>query len=385
MYKMKWTVLFSSLPFLCIFLFQPFCTFAASSPVAASTSGPKATAEAVNAWNAVVSKAKEEGKLVISATSYTPATRQAIAKRFKDAFGIEIEYIVGGRSDESANKLLAERRAGLYLQDIFISGAFTGPITLKPAGAFDPLEPALMQPEVLDKKLWVGGKLAWQDDDRKGIMIMLMPMSSSCIINTALVKPDEIRVYDDFLNPKWKDKIVLDDPTVGGPGINFISAAVTVKGWDYVKKLATQKPVIIRDKRLEVEWVAKGKYSISLGVAGDQTMAFIKAGAPIMEIVPKDDVAAVAGGNNLFLINRAPHPNAAKVFINWILGKEGQTILTKAVNMASVKIDVATDHLPPTRRFDPAKKYFLLGHEDFVLKYNEYTAKAKEVFGELLQ
>ena len=371
MYKMKWRLVYGLLSFLFIFLIQASGTFAASSSAVTSTSGQKTTPAAASAWNAVVSKAREEGKLVISGSAYAPAVRQAVSKRFKDAFGIEIEFIITGRSNEAANKLLAERRTGLYLQDIFISGAFTGPLTLKPAGAFDPLEPVLMQPEVLDTKLWVGGQIAWQDDDHKGIMIMLSPMSSSSIINTNLVKPDEIRAYDDLLNPKWKDKIILDDPTVGGSGINFLSAAVTVKGWDYMNKLAKQKPLITRDKRLEVEWVAKEKYAIGLGVAGNQTTEFLTAGAPIMEFVLRDDAAAVAGGNNLFLINRAPHPNAAKVFVNWILGKDGQTILSKTVKMASVKTDVVTDHLPPTRRFDPAKKYFLLGREDFVMKYNE--------------
>ena len=61
----------------------------------------------------MVSKAREEGKLVIS-TSHSPAVRQAVFKGFKDAFGIEIEYMGGGKGAELASKLLAERRSGLY-------------------------------------------------------------------------------------------------------------------------------------------------------------------------------------------------------------------------------------------------------------------------------
>ncbi len=301
-----------------LFMLQPVITFAASSPSAKTI--PRGT----DNWNVIVTKAKEEGKLAIS-SSNTPPVRQAIAKGFKNTFGIEIEYIGGGKGSELATKLLAERQAGMYLQDVYIGGTGTILTALKPAGAIDPLEPILMQPEVLDKKLWIGGDYLWADRDRKVIVLMLMPTAGqSCIINTTMVKPTEIRVYDDFLNPKWMGKIVLNDPTVGGPGIRFVGAgAVKIKSWDYMKELARQKPVIIRDQRLQVEWVAKGKNAIGLGMEPDLITEFLSAGAPIMEILPEDDITASAGPNDLAMINKAAHPNAAKVFINWILGKRG--------------------------------------------------------------
>ncbi len=351
-----------------------------------SASSSSSAFSSIDTWNAVVAKAKEEGKVVIS-TSHTTAVREAVAKGFKNTFGIEIEYIGGAKGAELGTKLVAERRAGLYLQDIYIGGPTTIISTLKPAGAVDPLEPVFSQPDVLDKKLWIGGDHLWVDRERKIIIFLLMPTSGQCnIINTTMVKPGEISVYDDYLNPKWKNKIIMNDPTVSGPGQRFVGpTAVKIKGWDYIRELVKQKPAISRDQRLQVEGVARGKYAIGLGMQTDLTTEFINTGAPILEIVPEDNINASAGASTLALVNRAAHPNAAKVFINWILGKEGQTILSKSTGTASIKTNVTTDHLRPARRLDPTKKYYIVDNEDYASKEREYIAKAKEIFAGLLK
>ncbi len=354
------------------------------SPLWAASSHAK-TAPSASAWNTIVAKAKEEGKLVIS-SSHTPLVRQALGKAFKDKYGVDIEYIGGGKGSELGAKLLGERQAGMYVQDVFIGGTTTILTALKPVGALDPLEPVLMQPEVLDKKLWIGGDFLWCDHDHKVIAIMLSPSAGqSIIINTNLVKPNEIKTYNDFLNPKWKGKIIMNDPTVQGPGLRFVGAAeVKIKNWDYIRELAKQMPVINRDQRLQVESVARGKYAIGLGMEPNLITEFLHAGAPILEVLPEDDFTASAGPNDLALINRAPHPNAAKVFINWVLSKEGQTILSKNSGLASVKTNVATDYLTPTRRLNPVKKYFIVDHEDYILKEKQYAAQAKEILAGLL-
>lgn len=385
MCEMKCKIIFSFLVLLFAILF-PLVGTSAVSPAAGASASSTGTAPKAANWNNVVAKAKEEGKLVIS-TSHSLGVRETVSKAFKAAFGIEIEYIGGGKGSELGMKLVNERRAGLYLQDLYIGGPTTILTTLRPAGAIDPLEPALLLPDVLDKRLWIGGDQLWVDQDRKILVFLLMPTpGQSCIINTTMVKPNEIRVYDDFLNPKWKDKIVMNDPTVSGPGQRFVGPTATkIKGWDYMKELAKQKPVINRDQRLQVEWVARGKYAIGLGMQTDLTTEFVNTGAPIVEIVPEDNFNASAGASTMALINRAAHPNAAKVFINWILDKEGQTILSRSSGTASIKTNVATDHLSRARRLDPAKKYYIVDNEEYALKEGEYIAKAKEIFADLLK
>ncbi len=375
-----------------VFMFLVSCQPAVAPTIQSPTAGTKgpaptiAVTKAPGAWEETVAKAKQEGKVVIS-TSHTPEVRQALSKGFKDAFGIELEFVGGGKGAELGRKLLTEREAGLFVQDIYMGGTTTILTALKPAGAIDPLEPVFMLPGVVDKKLWMGGDFLWADREHKIVVMVLMPTpGQSSIINVTLVKPEEVRVYDDLINSKWKGKIVLNDPTVQGPGLRFVGVvAAKVKSWDYMRELAKLEPMINRDQRLQVEWVARGKYSIGLGMQTDLPTEFIAAGAPIVEIIPEDDFTASAGPNDLALINKAAHPNAAKVFVNWILDKEGQTILSKASGMASIKTDVATDHLAPARRLNPAKKYFIVDHEDYIMTETESMAKAKEVFGRLLQ
>ncbi|MDP2644486.1 MAG: extracellular solute-binding protein [Desulfobacterales bacterium] len=363
-----------------IFLALSFMFLLQASLTAVTASGAESD------WDSIVAKAKQEGKLVVSA-SHTPAVRQATTTAFKAAYGIDIEYMGGGKGSELGRKLLAERQAGMYLQDVYIGGTTTILTALKPAGALDPLEPMLLLPEVRDKKLWIGGDYLWSDRDKKVIVILMSPSAGqSIIVNTTMVNPGEIKVYDDFLNPKWKDKIVMNDPTVQGPGLRFVGAGATkIKSWDFMKELAKQNPAINRNQRLQVEWVARGKYAIGLGMEPNLITEFIKAGALIEEVLPEDDHNASAGPNDLCVINRAAHPNAAKVFVNWVLSREGQTVLSLASGIGSVKTNASTDHLRPVRRLNPAKKYFIIDHEDYILKEKGLTVNAKEIFGSLMK
>ncbi|MDP2644583.1 MAG: extracellular solute-binding protein [Desulfobacterales bacterium] len=366
MNRSKWTSFFIFLALWLVFLAQP-------------------EVAPASAWDELVAKAKGEGKLVVS-TSHSPATRGVISKGFKEAFGIEMEFIAG-TGGTRVRKLLSERQAAIYAQDIFMGGTTSILTRLKPAGALDPIEPAMMLPGVLDKKLWIGGDYFWADRDRTVLVFMLMAgPGQSSIYNSTMVKPGEIKVYDDLLDPKWKGKILMFDPTKPGPGQRFVGVtAEKIKGWDYMEKLAKQDLTIATDRRLAVEWVTRGKYAIGLGNQTGLPLEYIKAGAPILEFLPDDDIATSGGPNNLALINRAPHPAAAKVFVNWLLDKQGQTILSESTAMASVKTDVATDHISPVRRLDPGKKYFLVDHEDYILKEPEYLKKTKKIFGPLLK
>lgn len=361
---------------------QPSAIVTTPAPTVSSTASPKAS----SAWDNTVAAAKQEGKLVIS-TSNTPPVREAIAKAFKDRFGIEIEYIGGGKGSELAAKLLAERDAGLFNQDIYIGGTTTILTALKPVGAVDSMESMLMLPGVLDKKLWMGGDYLWSDAGHTIMVILAMPNpGESIVVNTNKVKTGEIKVYDDIINPKWKGQIVLNDPTIQGAGQRFVGGVATkVKNWDYMVSLAKLEPMINRDQRLQIESVAKEKYAIGLGIEPNLVTEFLQAGAPIVEILPQDDFTLSAGPNDMAVINKAAHPNAAKVFVNWILDKEGQTVLSKAGGLASIKTDVPTDHLTPQRRLDPSKKYFVIDSEAYIMTEPASMAKAKEIFGPLMK
>ncbi len=88
-----------------------------------------------------------------------------------------------------------------------------------------------------------------------------------------------------------------------------------------------------------------------------------------------------ASSGAAMLINQAPHPNAATLFLNWVLGREGMAAWSKAMNHAVQRLDVPTDHLPPYVVPKPGVKYWISDSEENVLRSAEEEKILKELFG----
>lgn len=333
-------------------------------------------------WEKVVSMAKKEGKVVIFG-AVSGETTTALGKAFRERHGMGAEFI-GGAGGEIAQKIIAERKAGLFLADVFLGGANSGVTMLKPAGLFDPLEPAFILPEVTDPKLWVFG-FDFVDRDRTMLPYLAYAVPPM-VINTNLVKPDEIKVYRDLLQPKWKGKIVMQDPSgPGTAGVWFGVVSEFIMGLDYLRELAKQEPVITRDRRLQVEWLALGKYLIAIAPQSDITGNFIKGGAPIKKHSVAEGTFRTAGSGFIALVNQAPRPNAARLFINWMLGKEGQIVYSQQTLLPSARIDVPKDWVDPDSVIQPGVKYYEVDREDHIRQDVKRWAAAREIFGPLVR
>ncbi|MBI4333308.1 MAG: extracellular solute-binding protein [Chloroflexi bacterium] len=363
----------------------PTATDAGRSSAPAMASIPQSPAKDAwqTEWAQVQESARKEGKVVI-ASQMVETARQALSQALKEKFGIEAEFITA-RPAEFAPKILAERRAGLYLEDMMLGGAMTGFSILKPVGALESLDPIIILPEALDPKAWYAGRLHWLDKEHN-VLAFIASLQPSLIINTDLVGRGEIKSYRDLLAPKWKGKIVFGDPTVGGSGNTLFSAlAEGIMDLNYLRDLAKQELVIIKDQRLTVEWVARGKYPIAMGVAGETIMEFKRAGAPIEPVKPAEGTYVSAQTGAILLLKNAPHPNAAKVVINWLLTREGGAVFSRSIGGHSARVDVPTDFLDPSVVRPPEGTYFMTGDEASKLRESEYLQVAKEVFGDLLK
>ena len=150
--------------------------------------------------------------------------------------------------------------------------------------------------------------------------------------------------------------------------------------------MAKQKLLISRDDRLACEWVARGKSAIVIGPKPDLIDEFIKAAVPVRYVIPKEGSYIEPGSGSFSLLNKAPHPNAAKIFINWLLTKEGQTLYSKTVGVESAREDVPTEHIDPQLIRKPGQKY-IYGGEEFhaASAENLRSGKVKEIFGNLYQ
>lgn len=362
---------------------------AASGPgkkaVAPETATPPAVSE--SQWPKIVSEAKKEGKV----TAYTiigPATRQALSAAFKKKYGVDLEFLSGARGAELTQKLLTERRAGLYLADVVIAGSTDLIPDLKPKGLLEPMDPFLVLPEVTDPNAWTAGHIPFLDKQHMAVG-MLTQYLRHLIRNTEMVREGEITSYKDLLKPQWKGKMVLRDPTTSGNGNTWITL-LAMKVWgleatkQFMQQLAQTEPVILRDPRLHVEWVAKGKYPLGIATRMENTAEFVRIGAPIAWVNVVEGGLISAGSSSLGVVNQPAHPNATKLFINWMLSREGQAVLVKGYGYPSARRDVPPEGVDPGSLPAPGEKFYLDDEENILAK-RKMLAVGKEIFGALVK
>lgn len=326
-----------------ILILSLWCAIQASVAIAASDDD----------WSKVMEAAKKEGTVAVSATVGT-AIGQVLSKPFEEKYGIRVEYtgILGG---QLGARLKRERDAGLYLLDVVVHGTTTALTTLKPMGALDPIEPALILAEVRDRKNWLGGKL-WFSDKQGFNLLLGLTTRPAFAINSKLVNAQQFKSFKDLLAPGWNGKIIVArDPRIAGPGQAIFTHFLLHKdlGVEFIRDLAKQKLTILRDDRQAMDWLGQGKYPIALGPPETISEDLIEKGVSIQLISPQQ---LTEGGDlspgpaSLMLMNKSPHPNAARVYINWLMSKEGQTAFSKATGIPSLRIDVPSDHIVPWRK-----------------------------------
>jgi iron(III) transport system substrate-binding protein len=302
--------------------------------VAASTSAPRGE------WDALVAAAKQEGKVVVE-TPVGEGYRAGI-QIFASTFpGIEAEHQPFPDSATFLPRLDQERKAGIFSFDV----AATTPIptlqVIKPSGYLDPLRPVLVHTEVLDDKAWFGGfEGRWADSTKSHVFRHLLNVTRSLYINTDLIKEDEIKTLDDLLDPRWKGKIVTSDVAQG-----YIYSPFTIireqKGEEWMRRFfVDQQPQMVRDRRQAIEVLVRGGAPIGFGLHPLVMKDFKSQGLANHIKNPEVPGTVYSGGDIVALFNRAPHPNAAKLFINWLLTKDGQTAWSSKNEINSARTDV---------------------------------------------
>jgi ABC-type Fe3+ transport system substrate-binding protein len=337
-------------------------------------------------WDKALSEAKKEGKVVVWGPP-GELIRKAMTEGFRKAFpDITIEYS-GARGGEQASRVKAERDGGVYSVDVFLAGTSTALRLLKPIGALDPIGPALILPEVTDAKYWRDQRLHLSDVEGRYNLIFVSYVGTRVLYNLEQVRPEEVDELYELLDPKWKGKLVINDPLPPGNGdvtFRWIWRILgPEKAADYYRKLRSQAGAVDRDQRRQIEWVAQGKYAILLAPSDGVLQQMLGRGIKVGVIGEFKDFGGYlsASFGSVSLINRAPHPNAAKVFINWLLGRDAQIAWSRAMNHVSLRVDVPTDHLPSYALPRPGVKYWSSDSEENVGRSAEETKFLKELFG----
>src|SRR5262245_12659270 len=276
-------------------------------------------------WAKLVSAAKTEGTVVIG-TASGDYYREVLGAAFQKEFGITVEQIQGSAS-RITQKVVLEHKAGVNSVDVWVlpSSGIVG--VLAPSGAVTQLEPSLIVADVTNPNNWVGGKLPFLDKRRTALRAAagLRPILA---YNTKLVAPNEVpkSIEELMTNPKWKNKVVAGHPSGGSSAATITRLLLALKGEEFVRRYAANKnfsflPGI--NTQLELMNTARGTYEVLLGTNAAFVEDLRKQGLPLDF---KSTVNEIPGGHatstSVAIATKPPHPNAAKLFANWVLSRK---------------------------------------------------------------
>ena len=312
-------------------------------------------------WERTLAEARKEGQVNVYIYRY-----ERLLPAFKKEYpGIDVVSVTG-RGSQLTSRIMAERRAGKFIADIYSGGTNSLYNTLYKGKALDPIKPALLLPEVADVTKWYGNEHRYADPEGQFIFAYLAsPSNAQLSFNTKLVDPKEFKSYWELTNPKWKGKIVSLDPRDTGLGatMQFYYYSSDL-GPAFMKKFFGEMDVTYaKSFRQMTDWLSQGKFAICMGCK--DSMKAKNQGLAVDDFDTnrwKEGSSFSSGGGSLSLMNQAPHPNAAKVFINWFLSRNGQIALQKLADPDdppnSRRIDIPKDYLPADARLQQGVKYF---------------------------
>jgi iron(III) transport system substrate-binding protein len=256
----------------------------------------------------LIAGAKKEGKLVVYASATAPQLQMYFAAFNKRYPFIKTEYFRTGKQ-KLVSKILFEEQAKQHIADVVHTSVIETNI-LKRRGALSkyvPLESAALPAQYKDPEGF------WTSAYASGTLLGY---------NSRQVKRAEIpKTYDELLNPRWKNAIAIDSNK-----IEWFAMLLKLKGRSYMEKLAALNPTLRDGNTLVLQLLAAGEFPISAGVY-EYSVEDLKAkGAPVdwfgLEPVITYTVA-------VSLPSQPNHPNAAKLFIEWLLSKEGQEVINQ--------------------------------------------------------
>jgi iron(III) transport system substrate-binding protein len=294
-------------------------------------------------WTEMQVAAKREGALVV-ATSPDPPRRDFLLKQWKEDYP-EIELSLSIANAGFVPRLATERQAGKYLWDILHTGPTTGFDAIR-GGMLDPLLPELILPEVRDPASWGG----WDDaffDAGKRYMLGLVTDLLAPYYDAKAIAPEKAATLGLklLLDPALKGRIAWYDPRNAGPGASFLVLIDKVLGRDALWKIAVdQEPVFYGSFNDIAQAMVRGRAMIGLGANPKLVFKeYYAAGLPL-DIRPLGNTPETAwrgtDGCTLAVMNGRPHPNAARLFVNWIMTKRVSELMAKAQHYDSRRTDI---------------------------------------------
>ncbi len=316
-----------------------------------------AAAQDAAAWNKVIDAAKKEGKVVVYNSAIGSPFYKAAIQSFEKKYGISVDTL-DVRASEMRERIRTEQAAGRFLGDITQPGSATATNQAK-ENAFQPHGGVPLAKTV---------RAPFQVSE---LQVPVFGQAYGILINTSLVKPaDEPKGWKDLIDPKWKGKILMDDPRAIGGGQVMFFATYDAIGRDFHDKLVAQNLTLSRELRNDERRVARGEFPIYI----PEILAFSLdlKGLPVKLVLPSEGVPYVAIVS--VMLRNAPHPNAARLLMNHFLEPEVQLFYANGGQVPVV--DVVAQAEPDKRPLAGAK---LMGTTT-AERQNEMLELAKQIY-----
>jgi iron(III) transport system substrate-binding protein len=297
-----------------------------------TSSTPQAPGAATAAAAAATQAPQVKGKLVVySALDQT--TIDAMVAAFKKKYpDVSIDVLGVAAAGEQATRIRAEKDSPKA--DIFIGGSTEFHEPLAKDGLLTPY------------KSPIASQIDAKYSDPEGRFYGWYLGVLGIVVNTDRLKEAKVaepKTWDDLTDPAWKGKLAMPNPLTTGGGYIFLADQIfrlgrdEAKALDYMKRLDANAGQYTQRSPDAIDIVARGEFVAAVNWVHD-ILVRKKAGFPVIVVIPPDTafeiggVSMVKGGNN---------PEAAKAFIDWVLGPEAGKLNTDSSNRISVRSDVA--------------------------------------------
>jgi ABC-type Fe3+ transport system substrate-binding protein len=285
----------------------------------------------------IIAKAKKEGRVVWYTTVSIPESQQFAALFQKQFPSINVDIIRTG-SSALVNRVISEFNAKKYLVDVLQGFSSRGGyVALKQRGILGRYQ----SPEYKNLPSDLRDPAGYWGSQFQNTFVLAY--------NTRMVQPADVpKTYEDLLKPMWKGKKILNDSENYEWFDGLLHYWGKEKGLAYFRKLAEQELVFQRGARGRVQLVAAGEYPFTIGY-GPHVQSFVQRGAPV-DWVPLEPVVTII--NTVSVAEKAPHPAAARLFVDFLFSKTAQLMLREQSRIPS-REDVEPD---PPRLFKGFKK-----------------------------
>lgn len=316
-------------------------------------------------WNATLAKARTQ---TLTAMVAGEEAYQIILAEFTKKFGIKTEATVS-RPSSALARIRTEQKNGQFIWDLWMGGTSNMVNSAAPAGLLAPMESYFVLPEVKDMANWRHSDFLFGDSNRS-VFMNSIKLEFYVLRNTSVVPEVKVETWNDLLNPKLKGKISVRDMSVPNAGTFAMATAYGANGPDFVRKFFKDQDVKIYENPQQLDAaITRGGQAVSIGL---ETYLWDKCradgGCKDIDNLYQFGAAISLG---FTVPKNAPDAEAAKIFVNWYLSKEGQELWvnTWAKQNTSGAVSMRKD-VPPFKGherslpdFSNPKKYVFVSSE----------------------